>query len=1273
MKNKLLRLAWLFFCTVILLTGCSTKETQNTESRLLNNFYDYPLPVKVSASHQAKYICYKEIQVDSFYEYPGRGNEFVEWQSETLAIQSANKPADFIIACAFGINMGTNGVHEFFVNDQKIIDFSPSYQKELTWQSAGVKLTFHTLYINKDNDIFGVMQINLPAEFIKSGEPVKFRVQGKNSECKSWFMLAQTDIEKDIDINAYQVKNSIDKQLSAIRMALEKPKDTSKWRMEVLDSHPKYISSAHPENMEGETARLYKNWQELKQRKLSLLPVPKWIQFSSDTVNATQITVVVEGEKNRQGEIAANEIISRLAEFGIVAEPVSSIPQEGRFNIIIENRFPSSLNENLATIKISNNYCRDQAYCIEAVPEGLRLVGATPVGLMYAAVTVRFLIDKKDDEIIFHPAKIMDWPDFPRRMIIRLDTLNKMLTDYLKTDDTQVYIAFQKKIIDWAFRRKINVVNRHTAGVYYPTPFDKETWLASKEKFFERGKPLGDYMAERGMGAWFYDFMNFGTVEELQSRPELAGCSSAPLSNGVSYASWAYDDLHRAKAEKTAEFLQRCGYSVAYVHDHDNIAAWDNRDQATRKKYGDDRAAACIGMFKNYYEEFKKRNIEFGMVILPYHGCNFFSEGLASRFVLYGGDPATVEARMPGFGKQAHEYTEFIKQVSAGFPKDALLCVREGTRAEMLNFYNLCTGHPLFIYFQEFAPDDGGNSRFLPATIATYKTAFDATRNYNDLFAAMNTGDNPNVWACAAEYAWNTSFPGANESMRGYSKSAYALGANDPDLLDIMAERAAVGVWGHVYGNVLKNIMNSDFSLDYPFFNRSFKGNKHENYLENILANEKFLLSAETALDQAWSMENRESGEKLSAIIPKYFFEYFLALRNAVKVAKVFNIGNLACEQARILAEQDHGTEATLIIDKALLKLPEAVASFQKAQQEMSGKFSPEYCYRSFALNRIITALPGSAILKGEAFSELRLKLEEMKKNIAFNSLPQANSQTGGECALEISDSKIKSVTVTDGTGSFFSFKLSATFSAPVNNLALSIAVFDSKGEILLSPTEIFRATTPLSGKQIEVEKEINSQHDLLKVIVAANYQTSSGQTEGLKKEFTIGSLVFGKTGQTSDELLWLTFENETDLKSCSAFENTKFSLSAEQASEGKQSLKVSLRQSDKYAGGVNLSPALTDWSEYKSLKIDLFWSGETSIGFTLRLSDQESKRLYITKQFSLRPGWNKDITVDLRKLATEIDVAKIKDLLLYTGKQSTESSIYIDNVRLYKDVEKTL
>ena len=728
--------------------------------------------------------------------------------------------------------------------------------------------------------------------------------------------------------------------------------------------------SAHVKTMAGETKQLYDNWQELKKRKLRLLPVPKELKFTGDAIDANSIVIVL-ANRTRQGEIAANEIISRMKELSGADVPLAEEPQKGKFNVIIENDFPNSFTQKAESlVRAVNPYCKEQAYAIEPTDNGVRIAGASPVGMMYAAVTLRWLIEWKGDKVVLYPAHVVDWPDFPRRLLLYLQTANPRSQGYLKSKDPEVFIKYQKSMIDWAFRYKINMVFRQTAMAGTVTPFDKDEWLASKADVFKMGKPVGDYLKEHGMAAFDGNPVEFDKVTNGPPRPELAGCAVFKFGSGDSYGSWACDELHRRKAEKLTEFWRSCGYSTAFIHDFDNIACWQTRDRHTQEQYGDDRAKANIGMFNIYYDEFKKRGLEFAMVLLPYHGYAFLPEGIIRRDRLSD----TPEVRK-SLEKRIEENSRFIRRVSGAFPQDVLVCMREGERKEMLNFYDLIKGHPAVIYYQEFQPDEGYGSRFLPATIATFATAFDPGRKQNDIFW-YESAVGPHGSVCASEYAWNTKFPGGNEAMLGNDKDTYALGVNDPAMMDILAERAAVGLWGDDYGQLLKTMMNTDLSLAYPFFERFGTKGRYENYLPNLMANEKFLKQADKALDAAWKMDMK--ARRLGrGFMDGFVYEYFAALRNVVKAAVVFNGANSAYERAKEEMIKGEKRKADAIIDDALKKLSKDAARYESSRKEMVGVFDPGFTYLSKPLAKIISA----NLLNPNSIDDLKSKLERLKND----------------------------------------------------------------------------------------------------------------------------------------------------------------------------------------------------------------------------------------------------------------------------------------------------
>lgn len=292
------------------------------------------------SSRSLDYVSFTQERVESFHARASTGKEFVKWESEIVPEDHAGDMVKFIIPCGFGVSKSVDVFFGVYLNDKKLLEIKPEYSPEMSWRQNGVEVSFKSLYLDRHSDLFGVMFIKVPVRYIEKGETAKFRVVGREHDSKAWFMLSKVNVDKNINIEKIQRENNITvarfKELENEKKLLTKIKHLEEFK----DYHPRHIPSAHVDEMEGQTKELHGNWRALNKRNLSLLPVPKKIEFIGKPVKIEDIAIVMKN-KTEQGDIAVNEIISRIKELSGTIPGVYDQAQDDKVNIIIKNHFPN--------------------------------------------------------------------------------------------------------------------------------------------------------------------------------------------------------------------------------------------------------------------------------------------------------------------------------------------------------------------------------------------------------------------------------------------------------------------------------------------------------------------------------------------------------------------------------------------------------------------------------------------------------------------------------------------------------------------------------------------------------------------------------------------------------------------------------------------------------------------------------------------------------------------------------------------------------------------
>jgi Glycosyl hydrolase family 20, domain 2/Carbohydrate family 9 binding domain-like len=676
-----------------------------------------------------------------------------------------------------------------------------------------------------------------------------------------------------------------------------------------------------------ETKILYDNWQAVKQRKLRLIPIPKKIQFKGKAVRLSGKLAIIIDAKTEQDKIALNEINSRVMELTGKKLPVYSSPQKGFYNIIIVNKQPNFFSKEQAdSVKTVNSFCRKQAHAIKIVPGGIKLAGNSPIAMIYAAVTFRNLMEKTDKGALLYPANVTDWPDYPRRLL----TGFYAPYHYLYREDPEKHLENMKKYINWALRLKCNMVFQQTFAPRHDkqTPFSNEPFTS--ENVMKSTRLSGLYMKDRGISTMSQVDVALGYKHDANN-PEVKKMMLNPVHK--KYYSWGRHDLHRKKAERMANVFSKIAYDNIFVHAVDSGGIidpelWSKRDKITREKYKNNRVQADADMFNIYIDTFRKKGIASSMVVYPYSAV-FFQQSYALKRLGLADTPGNRET----VRKKLKSITDFMQSLNKKLPIDIPICIRESKRKEMRKFYSQYPGRPMFIYFEVI------HSRFhvmplLPQEINCLWSAYDRTRTQNDILW-VNTFRKFHMQsaACGSEYSWNTKFPAWGDLDRDNTLKYNA------DALAVMAERAAVGIWGDKYGQTLKDIFSNMLSFYLAYDServinglRSASGIVPMELLKNnYLATRK----ATKAMDKVWS-ELRHDKSSMNSLSYPLFITYY----KMVKAADVYAGVNYYRQVAKEEAIKGNFKTAKQAIQDGRKYLSVASAAYRKTMQEL--KSEPE-------------------------------------------------------------------------------------------------------------------------------------------------------------------------------------------------------------------------------------------------------------------------------------------------------------------------------------------
>jgi predicted MPP superfamily phosphohydrolase len=147
-------------------------------------------------------------------------------------------------------------------------------------------------------------------------------------------------------------------------------------------------------------------------------------------------------------------------------------------------------------------------------------------------------------------------------------------------------------------------------------------------------------------------------------------------------------------------------------------------------------------------------------------------------------------------------------------------------------------------------------------------------------------------------------------------------------------------------------------------------------------------------------------------------------------------------------------------------------------------------------------------------------------------------------------------------------------------------------------------------------------------------------------------------------------FESEEDLKRLNWECQKWFGLSEKNVTSGKYCLKVVLPPGE--YPGINFHEIRHDWSEFRSLRMDIFNPAEEKVNLCIRIDDKKSGSEYANRfdtVFELKQGINQ-ISIPTDSIRTNmhhrpLNLKQIKRIIVFIMNNKKQRELYIDNIRL--------
>ncbi|MEA3403448.1 MAG: hypothetical protein U9R79_19555 [Armatimonadota bacterium] len=558
------------------------------------------------------------------------------------------------------------------------------------------------------------------------------------------------------------------------------------------------------------TAGAQEPW-ELAER-WDLVPTPRQISLVSGGLEIVGWRIFV-APGSAMAEVGAGEINDRVAALGgEELAVVNELPVEGGKIVVgpcVDPTVAAVARELGATIAPDDP--GPQGYLIEfGDVEGRPIIlcaGSDELGALYACVTLRHMIQVRENTVVALAGSVRDWPDFLWRCNGRLG-LREVAQAVNSGDAGQVEAAMEraKQQIDFYLRHKIN----HVFGRLWAVGADDEVRAAQAE--------LAEYAAARGIHPRFVGNTQIGDYLSEEQREQ------ALQARQNRFYLWSALDAHRQKARDMAEDLALVDAGMLALHPIDGGAytdpeAWSRRPEPDRERYGDDRAAASIEQFKLYFDILREGSpgTLLEAVSYPYH-YQFALPDFPERFQEMNVSPYRNWWGAIEDEEQARQVQEqlisYHSRLAKAFEDDVFITFREAGRDVFLACGRVYPGHPICIW--TYPETYGGwHGTFFPQ--ARYAKSFLREDHDDYFFVAGGLGrgrDHRAQYLAHAEYLWGADRPDGSEEFT-VSSRLYEVGGQVTDYQrDSLIPRIARLLYGGAAPEMAE-LMAANVSLNY--------------------------------------------------------------------------------------------------------------------------------------------------------------------------------------------------------------------------------------------------------------------------------------------------------------------------------------------------------------------------------------------------------------------------------------------------------------------------
>ncbi len=704
----------------------------------------------------------------------------------------------------------------------------------------------------------------------------------------------------------------------------------------------------------------------------TIIPYPKEARAVGEAIPLKGFRMVVDS--SQRARIGADEINQRISSLGGQPLPILPLGAElPRGNLIViapcDSEAPPI--KDLGA-RVTPADPGPQGYVIRAVGAGkqlkLFLVGSDTLGTLYAAVTCRQLIVKREGALLIQPAEVRDWPDYKYRQNgvpfsehLRGDWYAiigaEQKGDVRKARElAREWVAGQKRYFDWMLRAKINFAWNSTNIRPGDAPENTTVVRAAL-------KEVHDYGLARGIESMAGDTTAIGTYPRDKDNPDFKDVVFHR--SHKRYFCWSRLQYHERRAKRAAQWLADAGYTGYFLHATDgggwqNPALWNDRCALCRKTYGDDHAKADATVFGIYYREIKQRipNLKFVAVVYPYTGLYLDPDYIyrQAAATMGEGEPARAMAQ-----QTITKLSKFLRRLNTLLPPDIFVCIRESER-RYTDLARQAWGLRCFQQYYEYAYWKGWRPYFVTTPLWT-KSLYYPT--YDDILFGNVSGRGWNelTQLLGVECAWNVNRPGAGE-FEGQRWREIGTKQPPPAERKTFAERACRFWFGDEAGPLIAPAFAENISRMFIAFpDKVLRYTAIEDPVQTMLEQAEAASRAAASLDRLWDLQQR------SEVLKGDQYGYFLNLYLMTHGARI-----LAPHRAHILAarraiRQGDRKEVDKQLSAARAGLDRAAPEWEAIQKKVPRD-------RLFASYLRKTAAPG--YLAGLDLAELRKEVEDL-------------------------------------------------------------------------------------------------------------------------------------------------------------------------------------------------------------------------------------------------------------------------------------------------------